>query len=99
MAHTRQGLSRSSAVELGRAAAAGADDVLSAAPFVGDRLTARAVEEFVEAVADALRLISAQADYVVAAWPVAQADGARRSMAANSSAVPASVRVTGASHR
>ena len=51
MAHTRQRLSRSSAVELGRAAAAGADDVLSAAPFVGDRLMARAVEEFVEAVA------------------------------------------------
>lgn len=92
MAHTRQGLSRSSAVELGRAAAAGADDVLSAAPFVGDRLTARAVEEFVDGVADALRLIFAQADYVVAAWPVAESENL-------SSAVPLSARVTGASHR
>ncbi len=70
MARARgQRLSRDAVAAIGGISARGAEDVLAAAPFVEDRATQRAIDATLDQLADALRMLAGQADYVAAAWP------------------------------
>jgi hypothetical protein len=75
-------LSRDAAAALAAVSARGADDVLAAAPWVADRGTQRTIETAVEHLADALRMLAAQSDYVAGAWPAVGSDPGATSAAA-----------------
>ncbi|MFN8097399.1 MAG: hypothetical protein U0Q21_03815 [Dermatophilaceae bacterium] len=70
-----QGLSRDAVVAVGLVSRLAAEDLLAAMPAVRDRATQRVIEASVEQLADALRLLAGQADYVAAAWPAGSARG------------------------
>ncbi|MEI2777170.1 MAG: hypothetical protein V9G19_14605 [Tetrasphaera sp.] len=63
------GLSRRAVADTELVAARLGEDLLMATPVVGDRGTQRVLDAAIDALADALRMVSAQAGYVRAGWP------------------------------